>query len=376
MTEVMTNCLNIVRDLGPTFAGRAEKHDAEDMFVADNYADLKKARFFSALVPTEMGGGGASHSEMCAALKELAGYCSSTALACSMHQHVVAAAVFNHRRGNPGAKLLEAVGAKELVMVSTGATDWLASNGVAQKVEGGFRIDARKIFASGSPAGDMLASSAPYEDPEEGWQVLHFPVPFSAEGVRIEENWRAMGMRGTGSHTVIYDDVFIPDEAIALRRPRGDFHAVWNVVLTVAMPLIMSVYTGIAERAAEIAREKAAKRPDPTATYSLGEMENALVTAQLGHQAMVGITNNYDFDPVNETANNILIRKTITANAAKQTVEKAIEAVGGIGYFRSTGLEKLLRDVYASQYHPLAEKKQLLFSGRMSQGLDPVDALN
>lgn len=376
MVEVMTDCLNIIRKLGPVFTERVARHDDEDSFVAENFAELKAARFFSALVPVELGGSGESHGEMCRALRELATYCPSTALSVSMHQHLVAAAAFNHAHGRPGAKLLEAVAARELVLVSTGATDWLGSNGVTVKVDGGFRVDARKVFASGSPAGDMLISSAPYEDPREGWQVLHFPVPFSAEGVRIEENWRAMGMRGTGSHTVIYDDVFIPDDAVALRRPRGDFHSVWNVVLTVAMPLIMGVYAGVAEAAAAIAREKAAKRPDPSATYLLGEMENALATAQLAHDAMVVITNDLEFEPVNETANAILIRKTIVAKAAKEAVEKAMEAVGGAGYFRATGLERLLRDVHAAQFHPLAEKKQLLFTGRMSQGLDPVEALD
>jgi alkylation response protein AidB-like acyl-CoA dehydrogenase len=375
MTELLTDCLNIVRTVGPTFAARAEQHDAEDTFVFQNYDDLKAEKYFSAMVPVEFGGGGASHREMCQALKELAGFCSSTALATSMHQHLIAAAVFNHQKGRPGAKLLEAVAAKELVLVSTGATDWLASNGTMIKVEGGYYLDARKFFASGSPAGDLAITSAPYLDPIEGWQVLHFPVPLNARGVHIGTDWRAMGMRGTGSNTMTFDEVYIPEEAIALKRPQGDFHAVWNVVLTVAMPLIMSVYTGIAEKAATIAREKAAKRPDPSTPYLLGEMENALTTTQLAHASMVDIANNFDFDPVDATANDILMRKTIVAKSAKETVEKAMEACGGSGYFRATRLERLLRDVLASQFHPLAEKKQLVFTGRMAQGLDPVEAL-
>ncbi len=153
MTEVMTDCMNIIRDVGPAFAERAQRHDEEDAFVAENYADLKAARFFSALVPIELGGGGASHGEMCYALRELAGYCPSTALAVSMHQHLVAAAAFNHMNGRPGAKLLEAVAAKELVLVSTGATDWLASNGVMVKADGGYRaMRARSSPAAARPA--------------------------------------------------------------------------------------------------------------------------------------------------------------------------------------------------------------------------------
>ena len=200
-----------------------------DTFVADNYEQLRERQLFSAMVPKELGGGGCSHAEMCALVQELAEHCSSTGLAFSMHQHLLAAALFNHRLGRPGEKLLRKVAENEAVLVSTGANDWLASSGSVTRGEGGFRVTAKKPFASGSPAGHVLVTSAPYEDPQEGWQVLHFPVALSGDGVGLEENWRAMGMRGTGSNTVVLEDVFVPDEAIVLRRPRGAYHGVWNV---------------------------------------------------------------------------------------------------------------------------------------------------
>ena len=89
-------------------------------------------------------------------------------------------------------------------------------------------------------------------------------------------------MRATGSQTIILENVFVRDDAISLRRPRGRFHPAWNVILTVAIPLIMSVYAGVAEAAAAIAIDQATKRQaDPTVTYLLGEMTNELTTAQL-----------------------------------------------------------------------------------------------
>src|SRR3546814_11877744 len=65
---------------------------------------------------------------------------STTALACAMHQHLVAAAVANDRAGRPGRKLLEKVAADEAILVSTGANDWLESNGRMERVEGGFKV--------------------------------------------------------------------------------------------------------------------------------------------------------------------------------------------------------------------------------------------
>src|SRR3546814_7932151 len=78
---------------------------------------------------------GAGHGEICAFLRGLARHCSSTALALAMHQHLVAAAVANDRAGRPGRKLLEKVAADEAILVSTGANDWLESNGRMERSE-------------------------------------------------------------------------------------------------------------------------------------------------------------------------------------------------------------------------------------------------
>ncbi|HEX5813780.1 MAG TPA: acyl-CoA dehydrogenase family protein, partial [Methylomirabilota bacterium] len=75
----------IVRELGPRFAARCAGHDADDTFVAENYAELRERRVFSAGVPAELGGGGASYRELCELLRTLAHYCPSTSLALAMH---------------------------------------------------------------------------------------------------------------------------------------------------------------------------------------------------------------------------------------------------------------------------------------------------
>jgi alkylation response protein AidB-like acyl-CoA dehydrogenase len=363
----------LVQMIGPRFAEGAAERDAGDVFVAEHYDVLKQHKLFSALVPSDLGGGGVSHSVMCGFLRGLAHYCPSTALALSMHQHLVAAAAYNHRNGRPGKAVLEKVAANEVVLISTGANDWMESSGKVERVEGGYRVTARKPFASGSPKGGVLVTSAPFEDPKEGWQVLHFPVPFSAQGVSLADDWYAFGMRATGSHTVVLDKVFVPDEAVALRRPRGRFHPAWNVILTVAMPLIMSVYTGVAEAAAVIARNAAAKRKDdPAAPYLLGELTNRLTTAQLAADDMVRLANDLDFAMSLDVTDAILVRKTIVADSVLATVEKALETAGGAGFYRKTGLERLLRDAHGAQFHPLPAKPQHHFTGRLALGLDPI----
>jgi alkylation response protein AidB-like acyl-CoA dehydrogenase len=368
-----TDWIAVVRDLGPAFAARAAAHDANDSFVAENYAALQRRKVFSAGVPTELGGGGASYAELCALLRELAHYCSSTALALSMHTHLLATTVWRWRQGHPVEPLLRRIAAEETVLISSGGSDWLESSGTAEKVDGGFRVTARKIFSSGCPMGNLLITSAVYDDPQDGPTVLHFPVSFADATVTIMDNWRTLGMRGTGSHDVMLNGVFVPESAVSLRRPKGKWHPFFNVVVAVALPLVMAVYVGVAEAAHSLALQQAAKKgSDPQIPYLIGEMTNALVTAQMALQGMVDLSANYAFAPVDETANAIVIRKTITARAAILTTEKAMEVVGGAAFFRSLGLERLWRDVQGGLYHPLHEKRQHLFTGRLALGLDPV----
>jgi alkylation response protein AidB-like acyl-CoA dehydrogenase len=368
-----TDWLAVVRELGPTFAARAAAYDANDSFVADNYAELKQYKIFSAGVPTELGGGGASHAELCVLLRELAHSCGSTALALSMHTHLLAATVWRWCQGHAVEPLLKRVAAEETVLISSGGSDWLESSGTAEKVDGGFRITARKIFSSGCPMGELLMTTAVYADPQDGPTVLHFPVSFADERVTIMDNWHTFGMRGTGSHDVVIDGVFVPESAVSLRRPKGKWHPFYTVVAAVALPLIMAVYVGVAEAAYTLALQQATKkREDPQTPYLIGEMTNALVTAQMALQGMIDIGANYAFELVDQTANAIFVRKTIAARAAILTAEKAMEVIGGGAFFRSLGLERLFRDVQGGLYHPLHEKRQHLFTGRMALGLDPV----
>jgi alkylation response protein AidB-like acyl-CoA dehydrogenase len=362
-----------IRELGPTFAERAPSHDHSGEFVAANYRDLKARRLFSAGVPKDLGGGGATHTELCEMLRELSHHCPSTALALSMHTHLVAAAVWRHLHGQPAAPLLSKVAEGELVLVSTGAGDWLDSTGTATRVDGGYSVTAQKRFASGSPAGDIALTSAPFEDPSEGSLVLHFGVPLTAPGVRLGSDWDTLGMRATGSSTLTFENVFVPEAGISVKRPRGKWHPSFSVVCIVAVPLIMSVYAGLAETAAAVAREAGKKRlADPHLPYQLGEMENALVTAQMAVRETVAAAAGYDFPPDLERANGTLIRKSIAAEAVERTVKKAIESTGGSAFFRKSPLEKLFRDAQAVHFHPLPEKKQLVVTGRLAMGLPPV----
>jgi acyl-CoA dehydrogenase len=361
----------IVRALGPTFAERAAQHDADDSFVAANYAELKQKGVFAAGVPAELGGGGASPAELSAMLRELAHHCSSTALALSMHTHPVATMAYSWRGGNKQPEgLLRRVASDGVVLVTSGGSDWLAGSGKLEKVEGGFKLTGRKIFGSGVPAASVLMTMGILDDPETGPTVVHVPVPMNSPGLTVLDTWRVLGMRGTGSHDIQLDGVFIPEAAAGLRRPPGKWHPFFHTVTMMAMPLVYSVYLGVAEAARDAALQAAKRRlqrsADPATPYLVGELENALITAQLAVDSLVAIAASAKPGP--ETTSAALARRTIAGKAMLATLDKALEVAGGGSFFRNQPLERLFRDIQASRFHPMSEKAQTRLTGQVLLG--------
>jgi alkylation response protein AidB-like acyl-CoA dehydrogenase len=362
----------VARRLGLEFAKRAGEFDESDTFVAGNYEALKGAGLVEAGVPKELGGGGHEIDSLAAMLRELAHHCSSTALAFSMHTHQVAIPAWRwaHQKA-PVEPLLKRVAAERIILLSSGGSDWVAGSGKAEKVDGGFRITARKVFSSGAPVGSLLMTSAVWDGDGDGPQVLHFGIPMNSPHVKIIPVWKTLGMRATGSHDVLIDGHVVPDAAIAVKRKAAEWHMVFQVTAMIAIPIIYSVYVGVAEAARDIALELARKRrPDPHTTELIGRMDTELRGAQLAHASMLAAARANKPGP--ETTNEVMIGRTLTARHAIAAVELAMETAGGAGFYRAAGLERRFRDIQGARYHPMQSGTQATFAGTLALGL-PTD---
>jgi acyl-CoA dehydrogenase len=259
---------DIVSEIGKQLDTNAQRTDNSNEFAYQNYELLHERGLFRMMIPVELGGGGASYSELVEVIREIGQHCGSTALSFSMHSHPIAVNVFKHLRGDEQATAtLRNIAHNDLIIAGTGANDWLASSGNMTPVEGGYRVNAHKHFVSGAPGAQVFVTSANLKS-KVGLEVLHFAIPFKSEGIKIHDNWNTHGMRATGSNDVTLDNVFVPDSAIIVRRPSGEWHPMWNVILPTAMPLIISAYVGLADAAVNIARSAVAKRPDELAALS------------------------------------------------------------------------------------------------------------
>ena len=362
------DAVTIAKGLSEKIAAGAERADAEDRFVAENYALLKNAGLVEIGVPVELGGGGADVRALAAMLRVLGRSCGSTALAFAMHTHQVAIPAWRwqHQKVAAVEPLLKRIAADRIVLLSSGGSDWINGSGMARKVEGGFRVSGRKIFTSGAAAGDVFMTGAVLEEDGER-HVLHFGASMKAAEVRILDTWHTMGMRGTGSHDVVLDDLFIPDAGVALKRKSGEWHPLFHTIATIAFPLIYAAYLGVADSACRIALDMAKERP---VTHDMRAMAGRMMTelrgAEMAHASMLAAVDRNA--PSAETVNDVMTGKVLGADHMIRAVELAMELASGAGFYRSAGLERRFRDIQGARYHAMQRGPQAQYAGALALG--------
>jgi acyl-CoA dehydrogenase len=374
--------VSLAAELGEQFAPYAAEHDLKNTFVARNFEILKSSGYTGLAVPAELGGLGASMRQVCCAQAELARYCAATALAVNMHIYSSLTQVYRWRHGVAAAEgVLRRVAADGLILMTSGGSDGLWPSGTAEKVEGGFRVTGTKAFCSQAPVADVLGTLVPFDDPDEGRVVLALGIPMSSEGVQIVETWDTLGMRGTSSHDVQLDNVFVADGQVAARRPWGRWDAVFYNAILHFDPTTSAVYYGIAAGARDeavrsvLSRTAGDGRPlaeEPTIQRLVGLMDYKLRTswwALMG--ALDELGDDYPLDAAMATT--VLLARRQVVTEAVEIVDLAMEAAGGASYYRRSPLERAYRDVRAGKYHPLPPEKTLWYAGRYGLGLQVDD---
>jgi alkylation response protein AidB-like acyl-CoA dehydrogenase len=181
-------------------------------------------------------------------------------------------------------------------------------------------------------------------------------------------SWYALGMRATGSHDIAIDGAFVPDASIAARRPQGQWHPMFHLISMIALPLICSVYVGVAQAARDAVVRLAGRRTvGDHAVYLIGGIENELRAAELALADMIAAATG---TPGFETTNRVMIGRTLVGRSVLKLVDLAMEAGGGGAFYRAAGIERLFRDAQAVRYHPLQEGAQRDYAARMALGLE------
>ncbi len=243
---------------------------------------------------------------------------------------------------------------------------------LARRSGDGWSITGRKIFSTGAPGLSWMLVFARTD--EEPVRTGLFVVPARSPGIRVEPTWDQLGLRGSGSDDVVFDDVRLPaDHAVDLRAPSG-----WSVRDPVgaawAALMVGALYTGVAEAARDWvigflrgrvpANLGASLASLPRMQEAVGRIEALLLT---NRRLIATAAVDTDAGAPPGMADTGLL-KTVVAENAIAAVQAAMELTGNHGLSRANPLERHLRDVLCARVHTPQPDSAYTAAGRAALG--------
>ena len=367
--------------LAKAFAERAPAHDRDGSFPFQNFEDLSKAGLLALTVPSALGGAGAGAAEAARILGIVGKVDPSTALVLSMHyiQHLVIARSSRWpvrlsrklaRETIEGVALINALRVEP--ELGSPARGGLPAT-IARRTETGWRLSGRKIYSTGAPILKWYAVWARTDEAET--RVGQFLVPAGLPGTRIIETWDHLGLRASGSHDIIFEDVVFPlDHEIDVRRP-DEWKTPDVTQATVHAIFVAAIYDGIARAARDwlvgFLRDRVpANLGVPLATLPRAQEVLGGIEARLSVNARLTESFADDFDnnrPLSAIVSSI-IKLTVTNNAVA-VVEDALALSGNHGLSRTNPLQRHYRDVLCGRVHTPQDDTTRISAGRLALGL-------
>jgi alkylation response protein AidB-like acyl-CoA dehydrogenase len=375
------------RELAADFATRSAAHDREGSHPVENYGRLRQEGFLALTISAEYGGGGASLLDHTIAYEALGAGCPSTALAFNMHASVVMPILDSPEVSAETKQRLAKLVVDERKLIAGNFSEPVTTSLVgarpiktrARRVEGGYRVTGRKMFASMLEAADLVMVGASIEGASAS-SGLVFLLPRVAEGRSVDANWDVLGMRATRSDSLILKDCWVPDSAVLycsddMSALRSQIHWFWGTYTP--------VYLGVAQAAYdELRRVVAARRVEGYAQSLAYHVEVRRYVAEMSADLEAARLITYHSAWLVDTEG--LTEKTVAAlYRAKYTVGEAVSRVtrtaltlgGAHGIFKTSRLEQLFRDGALGPLHPPPADFCLYNMGLYELGLDAADLL-
>jgi alkylation response protein AidB-like acyl-CoA dehydrogenase len=358
--------LSIAESLGPRFAQRAEQYDRDASFPFENYADLKDAGLLGLCVPEKFGGRGADLTTYSLVSATLGKYCGATALTFNMHAcstlwpGVLADDLDmtpeqrkeheQHRRVHFGRVIGQgAIYAQPFSEGSAAAAGRAPFGTLAAKVDGGWLINGKKIFASLSGAAHYYGVLCTEDKADRTMRdTLYMAVPGDAPGLAITGDWDPLGMRGTVSRTLVFKDVFVPDDGQMM--PRGIYFQAasrWPHMFTTLSPTYFGLAIAAFEFTVKYLRGEIEGMPPvkrrmyPTKQIAVAEMYVKLEQTRALFLRMLADAR---VDPPKDARLRAYATQFTIMENANEICRLAIRTCGGQSMLKSLPLERMYRD--------------------------------
>ena len=357
----------LAADVGrSSLAPHAARHDRDASFPADSFDALRRAGLLALGVPAAYGGLGADFATSALVIAELGRHCAATALCFSMHVSaclgmgliadlldMTAAQRAEHERHRRlhfgrivGEGRLYAQPFSEGGAAAAGKAPWATR---AHRVDGGYRLNGRKIFVSMSGAADSYAVLCTPDRPGAALDdALYLAVPADAAGLQVCGDWDPLGMRGTVSRNLLLQDVFVPDSARLL--PEGMYHQAtqrYPHIYTAQAPAYLGIaqaaydFTVLYLRAELPGMSPVKRRMYPTKQAAVAEMR---IKLEQTRALFLCSLRDAGIDPDAEARQRLHAAHYTVMENANAICSLALRTCGGQAMLKAQPLERLYRD--------------------------------
>ncbi|MEK4249253.1 acyl-CoA dehydrogenase family protein [Paenibacillus sp. FSL W7-1287] len=377
MSSEQKERLTAIGKLADSFASEAHRVDAEHDFAFEHIEALRKLNYFSYTVPREFGGEGVTLYEFVMLQERLAQGDAAIALGVGWHLSVMFELNLNKPWSEAALAALNEQVVKQQILVNRAATEKASGSPTRggkpqttalQCTDGSYVLNGRKTFTTLSPVLDYFLVTAGLDE-----DTVEFMIPRTADGLRIEQTWNMLGMRGTASHDLVMEEVLLP--ASALMQVFPVFPKKKAQLAAPHLLHIPACYLGIALAARKEAIKFAySYQPNSLSTsiihvphivQQLGQIELELQTAR---HFMYSVAARWDQKvlPPEQLSIELNAVKVTAIQTALSVVDKAMRIVGAHSLALDHPLQRMYRDVRFGLHNPPMEDAVLSMLGRLA----------
>ena len=351
----------------------AAEVDEQERFPAETVEKMAKMGLMGIIVPREYEGAGGDYNMYISAVEELSKHCATTGVILSAHTSLCVAPILEYGNEEQRRKYLpdlasgRKLGAFGLTEPNAG-TDAANQQTVAVEMEDHYLLNGSKIFITNAGYASTYIIIAITGKTPKGPEMSAFIVEKAFEGFSVGKKEKKMGIRGSATCELIFENVKVPKENLLGKR--GDGFKIAMKTLDGGRIGIAAQALGIAEGALDSAIGYVKSRKQfgrsisqfQNTQFQLADMATKVAAAK----GLVYAAVNAKQNKLPTLSVNAAQAKLFAAETAMDVTTKAVQLHGGYGYTREYPVERMMRDAKITEiYEGTSEVQRMVISGAL-----------
>ncbi|MDP2919271.1 MAG: acyl-CoA dehydrogenase family protein [Dehalococcoidia bacterium] len=353
----------------------AAKTDEEARFPASAIKKAAEIGLMGTGYPENYGGSGGGAIEQAIVFEEVARACAATSVILIVTNELAAYPVYQFGTEDQKKKYLlpllrgEKLGAFGLTEAGAGS-DVAALSTSAAKKNGGYMLNGNKVFISNGAEAEIIIVFATVDRAKGYRGVTAFIVEKGANGFAVGKHERKLGIRGSSTTELIFDNCFVPEENRLGPEGKG-FHIALETIDGSRIGIAAQA-VGIGQAALEKSLAYAKERKQfgqAIANFQAVQWMLADMGTRLDAARLLTYRAAYLKDQRQPFIKEACMAKVYAAEAASFIATKALQIYGGYGYVKDFPIERYFRDARITEiYEGTSEMQRMTIARQMIKG--------